>query len=110
MNCGQGERLQYFDPEEGKSRVGGSTSEHSYVGAQCFIAGNSIARHMIWDGIRGIDYLLTRDEVDPERIGLTGLSGGGTLTSYIGAFDDRVYASAPQCYITSLKRILQSIT
>ncbi len=105
----QGERLQYFDPEEGKSRVGGSTSEHSYVGAQCFIAGNSIARHMIWDGIRGIDYLLTRDEVDPERIGLTGLSGGGTLTSYIGAFDDRVYASGPQCYITSLKRLLQSI-
>ena len=105
----QGERLQYFDPEEGKSRVGGSTKEHSYVGAQCFIAGNSIARHMIWDGIRGIDYLLTRDEVDPNRIGLTGLSGGGTLTSYIGAFDDRVYAAGPQCYITSLKRLLESI-
>ena len=54
---GQGERLQYFDLEKGESRVGGSTKEHSYVGAQCFIAGNSIARHMIWDGIRGIDYL-----------------------------------------------------
>ncbi len=105
----QGERLQYFDPEKGKSRVGGPTSEHSYVGAQCFIAGNSIARHMIWDGIRGIDYLLTRDEVDPERIGLTGLSGGGTLTSYIGAFDDRVYAAGPQCYITSLRRLFESI-
>lgn len=105
----QGERLQYFDPGKGISRIGGSTSEHSYVGAQCFIAGNSIARHMIWDGIRGIDYLLTRDEVDPDRIGLTGLSGGGTLTSYIGAFDDRVYASGPQCYITSLKRLLESI-
>lgn len=106
---GQGERLQYFDPEKGESRVGGSTKEHSYVGAQCFIAGNSIARHMIWDGIRGIDYLLTRDEVDTDRIGLTGLSGGGTLTSYIGAFDDRVYAAGPQCYITSLRRLLESI-
>lgn len=106
---GQGERLQYFDLEKGESRVGGSTKEHSYVGAQCFIAGNSIARHMIWDGIRGIDYLLTRKEVDPKRIGLTGLSGGGTLTSYIGAFDDRVYAAAPQGYITSFKRLMESI-
>ena len=106
---GQGERLQYFDLEKGESRVGGSTKEHSYVGAQCFIAGNSIARHMIWDGIRGIDYLLTREEVDPKRIGLTGLSGGGTLTSYIAAFDARVHAAAPQCYITSFKRLLESI-
>jgi len=106
---GQGERLQYFDPEIGKSRIGGPCEEHSYPGCQCFISGSSMARYFTWDGIRGIDYLLTREEVDPERIGVTGLSGGGTLTSYISAFDDRVLAAAPAGYITSLQRLLESI-
>ncbi|MFC1716473.1 alpha/beta hydrolase family protein [Candidatus Poribacteria bacterium] len=105
---GQGERLQYFDAEKGNSRVGGSTKEHSYVGAQCFISGRSFARYRTWDGIRSIDYLMTRDEVDPERIGLTGRSGGGTLTAYIAACDDRVYAAAPECYISGFKRLLES--
>ena len=105
----QGERLQYFAPELGESRVGGPTLEHSYPGAQCLISGSSQARHMIWDGIRAIDYLLTRKEVDPQRIGITGRSGGGTQSSYIAAFDDRIHAVAPECYITSLRRLLESI-
>jgi len=106
---GQGERVQYFDPEKGSSRIGGTTSEHSYVGSQCFVSGSSFARYRIWDGIRSIDYLLTRDEVDPERIGANGISGGGTLTSYVSAFDDRIYAAAPECYITGFRRLLESI-
>jgi len=105
---GQGERLQYFDPAIGESRIGGSTLEHSYPGAQCFIAGSSMAYYMIWDGIRAVDYLLTRPEVDGDRIGITGRSGGGTQSSYIAACDDRIYAAAPECYITSFKRLLES--
>src|SRR5688500_15925540 len=56
---GQGERLEYFDTSSSKSSVGGPTAEHSYPGSQAFIAGSSQARHMIWDGIRAVDYLLT---------------------------------------------------
>lgn len=103
---GQGERLQYYDPEKKGSVISG---EHSYFGKQCLISGVSSGRYFIWDGIRGIDYLMTRKEVDPERIGVTGLSGGGTLTSYISAFDERVKASAPSCYITGFRRLLESI-
>src|SRR5690606_38545721 len=62
-----------------------------------------------WDGIRGIDYLISRKEVDPKRIGVHGLSGGGTQTAYISALDDRVVALAPACYITSFKRLMESI-
>ncbi|MFW6101435.1 MAG: acetylxylan esterase, partial [Bacteroidota bacterium] len=62
---GQGERLHYYNPDLGKSMVGGATKEHSYPGAQCFLTGTSIARYFIWDGIRTVDYLLTREEVDP---------------------------------------------
>ncbi len=106
---GQGERLQYFDAELNESKVGMPVMEHSYPGAQCFIAGSSQARHMIWDGIRAVDYLLTRKEVDPNRIGITGRSGGGTQSTYIAAFDERIYAAAPECYITSLRRLYESV-
>jgi dienelactone hydrolase len=106
---GQGERLEYFDPNTGQSTAGGPTREHSYPGAQAFISGSSQAKYMIWDGIRAVDYLLTRREVDPSRIGITGRSGGGTQSSYIAAMDERVYAAAPENYLTNFTRLLQSI-
>lgn len=106
---GQGERLQYFDAEKGQSFVGGPTSEHSYPGSQAFVAGTGQANYMTWDGIRAVDYLLTRREVDAARIGITGRSGGGTQTAYVAAIDDRIKAAAPECYITNFTRLLQSI-
>lgn len=105
---GQGERLQYLDPETGQSWIGGATKEHAYPGAQAFIAGTSIATYMIWDGIRAVDYLLTRPDVDPARIGITGRSGGGTQSALIAAFDERIHAAAPEAYITSFRRLLAS--
>lgn len=106
---GQGERLQYVDPQTGKSKVGGSTTEHSYAGVQTLLTGTSLSDYFIWDGVRAIDYLETRKEVDAKRIGITGRSGGGTQSALIAAFDERIYAAAPECYITSFKRLLQSI-
>lgn len=106
---GQGERLEYSDLKSGVPVFDDPTKEHSYAGAQVFLTGRSYARYMIWDGIRAVDYLLTRGEVDPERIGITGRSGGGTQSAYIAALDDRIHASAPECYITSFARLLQSI-
>jgi cephalosporin-C deacetylase-like acetyl esterase len=106
---GQGERLQYVDPQTGKSKVGGSTTEHSYAGVQTLLTGTSLSDYFIWDGVRAIDYLETRKEVDAKRIGITGRSGGGTQSALIAAYDERIYAVAPECYITSFKRLLQSI-
>lgn len=106
---GQGERLQYIDLETGKSKVGGPTTEHSYAGAQTLLTGISLSNYFIWDGVRAVDYLETRPEVDMQRIGITGRSGGGTQSAMIAAYDERIYAAAPECYITSFKRLLQSI-
>ena len=103
---GQGERIQYFDAE-GKS-VFGPTTEHSYPGTQSFISGRSLAHYFIWDGIRAVDYLISRKEVDPARIGITGRSGGGTQSSYIAAMDERIVAAAPENYITSFDKLLRS--
>lgn len=105
---GQGERLEYLDEEKGTSLVGGPTKEHSYPGAQAFISGSSEAFYMIWDGIRAVDYLLTRKEIDPARIGITGRSGGGTQSSYIAAFDERIYAAAPENYLTNFTRLFET--
>lgn len=105
----QGERLQYFDAVKQASAIGGSTSEHSYPAPQAFLIGQSVARYFVWDGIRAIDYLVSRPEVDAERIGVHGLSGGGTQTAYIAALDERVKAAAPAGYITGYKRLIESI-
>lgn len=48
-----------------------------------------------WNGVRGIDYLISRDDVDPERIGVTGISGGGAATFWIAAADERVKCAIP---------------
>ena len=103
---GQGERIQYFDGN-GVS-VFGPTVEHSYPGAQSFISGLPLANYFIWDGIRVVDYLLTRKEVDPARMGITGRSGGGTQSAYIAAMDERILCAAPECYITSFDKLLRT--
>ncbi len=106
---GQGERIQYLDSSTNQSYIGGSTLEHSYAGAQCLLTGNSISDYFIWDGIRAIDFLCSRPEVDTTRTGMTGVSGGGTQTAFVSAFDDRIRAAAPESYITSYYRLFESI-
>jgi len=106
---GQGERLQYYDPDLRTSKVGSTTDEHSHANGHTVLIGDSVARYRTWDGIRGIDYLVTRPDVDPRRIGVTGCSGGGTLTTYIAALDARVAAAAPSCYITNWRALLEKL-
>ncbi len=48
-----------------------------------------------WNGIRGIDYLISRPDVDPDRIAVTGISGGGAATFWIAAADERVRVAVP---------------
>ncbi len=104
---GQGERYQLLD-EEGKPMLG-ATTEHTLADIGARLTGVCAANYRIWDGIRSLDYLIERPEVDPERIGCTGNSGGGTLTAYLMATDDRILAAAPSCYITSLSRLFNTI-
>lgn len=97
---GQGERCVYYDQALGGSKVGGPTAEHDMAGIQSLLAGESIARYMVWDGMRSIDVLQSLSYVDPKRIGISGCSGGGTLTAYLAALDDRLQVAAPSCYIS----------
>ncbi|PYV33480.1 MAG: hypothetical protein DMG22_09890 [Acidobacteria bacterium] len=88
---GQGERRHYWNPRTKKSEIGGPvTWEHDMPGHLLLLIGENLTQYRIWDGMRAIDYLLTRPEVDSKRIGCTGQSGGGTLTLFISALDERV--------------------
>ena len=105
---GQGERFQYFDPENGERIIGGCTTEHTYAGLQFTLGGASIGRHFIWDVVRGIDYLETRPEVDPTRIGLTGNSGGGTQACLLMMSEPRFAASVPCTFMMTLESYMKT--
>ena len=105
---GQGERIQLLN-DAGKPAFNGSTTEHTMVGLGALLVGRTVAGYHLWDGVRSLDYLESRPEIDPKRLGCTGNSGGGTMTAYLMAFDPRIAAAAPSCYITSLQRLFATI-
>ncbi|GAA5062276.1 hypothetical protein GCM10025751_49380 [Haladaptatus pallidirubidus] len=98
----QGERTQYRDPDSGEAIVsgGGGTFPHIYAGQKCSIAGWNLARYMIADAQRALDVLEQRSDVDDGRLGVTGTSGGGTQTLYLGLVDDRIDVAAPCCAVS----------
>jgi len=104
---GQGERITFID-DSGKPVIWG-TAEHTVVGLRCILVGLNYALFEIWDGIRAVDYLMSREDIDKTRIGCAGNSGGGTQTAYLMALDDRIKVAGPSCYITSWERLLTTI-
>ncbi|WP_262248579.1 alpha/beta hydrolase family protein [Parapedobacter soli] len=104
---GQGERLQYVDGDM-EPTVGTGVLEHNLMGNQLLLTGDSLSGWFAWDGIRALDYLLSRPEVDPKHIGVTGISGGGTQTSLLCGVDTRITMAAPGCYTTTWRRNLEN--
>lgn len=104
---GQGERLQYPD-EKLHSKVGVGVGEHLLAGNQQFLVGEFLGAWRAWDGIRALDYLLSRPEVDPKHVGITGNSGGGTMTTWLAGLDSRWTMAAPGCFVTTFRRNLEN--
>ncbi|MDO8586575.1 MAG: prolyl oligopeptidase family serine peptidase [Armatimonadota bacterium] len=96
---GQGERFSYYEKELGGTTVTWGVTEHGYAGAQCLPLGDSLGRYFVHDSMRSVDYLMTRKEVDPNKIGVTGNSGGGTQTSLMMVCDPRIACAAPTTFI-----------
>lgn len=104
---GQGERLQYVD-EQLKPKRGIGVAEHLHAGNQQFLVGEFFGAWRAWDGIRALDYLLSRDDVDPKHVGITGNSGGGTMTTWLCGLDRRWTMGAPGCFVTTFRRNLEN--
>ena len=107
---GQGERQQAYDSRYGRSLIGGSIHQHMLNGALSLLIGDGVMRYFVNDGMRGIDYLTSRAEVDGERIGVTGCSGGGTVTAFVAALDPRVKVAAPACYMQTFRALVTGST
>jgi len=100
----QGERHQLA-----KARRHGTTA-HTLLDVGSLLVGRSVVGYEAWDGIRSIDYLLGRPEVDSRRpVGMTGNSGGGTQTTFLMALDDRIGPAAPSCYVMRQQRKFETI-
>jgi len=106
--AGQGEREQTYDPQLKAPAAGWSVNEHLHATAQSSLVGEGVARYFIWDAKRSIDYLVSRPEVDPERLGAAGCSGGGALTTFIGGLDARLKVVIPACFPNSYRLMFTS--
>jgi dienelactone hydrolase len=120
---GQGERYQSLDFEHDHETFASvsyrlpvphprvrflCTVEHTLMGVGSILLGSNVAQYRIWDGMRAIDYLQSRDDILADKIGCAGNSGGGTLTAYLMALDDRIVAAAPICYLTTFRRLIET--
>src|SRR6516162_9853794 len=68
-------------------------------GSTLWPVGQTLLGMQVYDNRRAVDYLLTRDDVDPEQLGVTGASGGGNQTMYAGALDERLKCVVPVCSV-----------
>ncbi len=105
---GQGERYQFTGDIDADGLAGVCTREHLMLGKQLSLCGEFFGTWRAHDALSGLDYLLSRPEVDPSRVGITGNSGGGTMTTFIQALDPRFTMAAPSCYVTSWKRNIEN--
>lgn len=99
---GQGERVSYLEKGFGNNEfVRWGTDEHDYAGWQIMMAGESLAKLFLEDAMCALTYLSSRPEVDKNRVGMTGNSGGGMQTCLMMLMDERLAAAAPGTFVTS---------
>ncbi len=104
---GQGERMQYVDANL-RPLHGTGTGEHNYAGIQQVLVDERFWMWRAWDGIRALDYLVSRKEVDMRHLGVTGNSGGGTMTTWLCGVEDRWTMAAPSCFVTEFRRNMEN--
>ncbi|NLG50114.1 MAG: prolyl oligopeptidase family serine peptidase [Chloroflexi bacterium] len=103
----QGERDQYALLQD-RQLVESCTHAHNMMGKQLELIGENLTMWRTWDGIRALDYLLSRPEVDPARVGVTGNSGGGTMTTWLWGVEERFSMAAPSCFVTTTLHNLEN--
>lgn len=111
----QGERCQICQDMQNHSDIYGNpmdqstTGQHELYNEKLLLLGSGMVAWEAWDNIRSLDYLCSRKEVDSTRIGVTGLSGGGTQTTYLASLDPRIKVAAPSSYIATTEEKFRTI-
>jgi len=105
---GQGGRSNFVDPETGEFLLNRTVPDHDGCGVPATATGRFLQSYFLHDEMRAVDYMLTRPEIDPKKIGVTGNSGGGTQTTAMMIVDDRIAAAAPGTFVTSRREYMYS--
>jgi dienelactone hydrolase len=116
-----GERRAMLDPDLklGWDRGQYSQDDVKHLNQQCRGKETTLAKTMafagltwpgivFWDDMRTIDYLVTRDEVDPKRIGCLGISMGGYRTTYLAALDERIKSACIVGFMSSVRPMIKA--
>jgi dienelactone hydrolase len=92
----------------GERGIGRALGEYhgEMVAATLWPSGLALAGLQVHDNMRAVDYLQSRPEVDAKRIGVTGASGGGNQTMYVGAIDERLKCVVPVCSVGTYQAYL----
>ena len=88
-----------FGAGERAIEPGPGTYHGALVGASLWPVGTPLPGLQVYDNRRAVDYLISRSDVDPTKLAITGASGGGNQTLYAGATDERLAAVIPVCGI-----------
>ncbi len=94
----------------GERGIGKQLGEYhgEMTAATLFPIGLPLSGLQVYENMRAVDYLRTRPEVDPDRIGITGASGGGNQSMYAGAFDERIRCVVPTCSVGTYQAYLST--
>ena len=77
---------------------------HEFFGQALALTGSSTLEHELYDNIRCIDFLEQHPSVEKDRIAVVGNSGGGTQTTFLVAYDRRIKAATPACFIATTEK------
>ena len=104
---GQGEKSLYGKGESADMHRR-CVWQHNMIARQFDLAGESYSSWCLFDALRMLDALCALPEVDEKRIGVTGNSGGGNMSAFVAAVDERPAAVAPSCYLTSWRHNVEN--
>jgi len=97
-----------FGAGERFTEPGKGTYHGGLYGSTLWPVGQTLLGMQVYDNRRAVDYLRSRAEVDGDRFGITGASGGGNQTMYAGALDERFRAVVPVCSVGNYQAYLQA--
>lgn len=94
----------------GERAIGEKLGEYhgEMTGASLLLLGRPLSGIQVYENMRAVDYLQSRPEVDPDRLGVTGASGGGNQSMYAGAYDERFRCVVPTCSVGNYQAYLSA--
>lgn len=105
-STGQGERKNFYDKTNGEFPINLPVYDHDSCGIPSLAVGKHLQAYFLSDQLAAVDYMITRKEIDANRIGVTGNSGGGLQTLCAMVCDNRIAAAAPATFTSTKEEIL----